>query len=292
MLGADAALAGALLAALAAIGYSASDLTTARAVRRVNPALLAFWAPMLASLPLFAAAALLIPAPGIDATFVALGAGAVAGVGAVAYFFALRRGAASLVAPLAATGILLPVAVGVTQGDRAVLPAAAGTLVVLAGVGAIARARSGAGVGTRLGARTLALALGAAAAFGGYFVLVDVAVGDAGAAPLWTAALVLIGSALPAIPGIHGLRTRVADLRVPEGAHRGLLMLGALLALADLALALAFSFGDLALVSVVPASDPVLTVLAARLLFDERLSTRQALGAALAMVGVLVVAAA
>ena len=293
MFGTDAALGGALLAALAAVGYSAGDLATVRAVQRVNPAVVAFWAPIVAGLPVLAIAALAGPPPALESSLLAVGAGAVAGVGVVAYFFALRRGAASIVAPLAATGILLPVAVGVARGDRAILPAAIGTLVVLAGATALARARDGADDRHRLGGGTLALALTAAAGFGGYFVLVDVAVGTGGGgAALWTAGLVLIGSALPAVPGVHGLRTRAADLRLPATSVRGVLVLGALLAAADLALTLAFSVGDVALVSVVAASDPIITVLAAHVLFAEHLSRRQILGVATALGGVLVVAAA
>src|SRR3712207_2088790 len=83
-----------LLAFIAAAGYAASDLTTARAVRTVRPAAVALWAHVLGAALLLGAAAATAPSPGAHVTGAALAAGLVAGVGVVAYYRALKRGSA------------------------------------------------------------------------------------------------------------------------------------------------------------------------------------------------------
>jgi uncharacterized membrane protein len=50
--------------------------------------------------------------------------------------------------------------------------------------------------------------------------------------------------------------------------------------------------GDVALVSVISSSDPAITVVAARLVLAERVSRGQGAGLALALTGLLAVAAA
>jgi drug/metabolite transporter (DMT)-like permease len=277
----------ALLALVAAAGYAASDVTTARTVRRVRPAAVALWAHVIASVVLLAAALATSAPPAAAAMAAALAAGLVAGAGAVAYYRALKRGSASLLAPVAAAGLVLPVTVGVLREERTALLAALGTGVLLAGVALLAQAR---GDGARADRTAIALALAAAAGFGSYFVVLDAAVGTS-ANPLWIAGLVTVGSALAAVPPL--LRAGgVAALRPPAVTARPLLAVGLFLAIADFALAAAMAKGDVALVSVISSSDPVLTVVAARLLLEERVSRPQAAAVALALTGLLAVAAA
>jgi drug/metabolite transporter (DMT)-like permease len=276
------------LAALAAAGYAASDTTVAALVRRVPPAVVAFWAHVVASAVLLAAAALLAPAPPSGAVLAALAAGLVAGVGAVAYYAALGRGPASVLAPLAASGLALPVMVGVARGERTALLAALGLVVLVAGAALLgARDRNG----EPLGRGAFALGLLAAAAFGGYFVTVDAAVDAQGGHPLWVAGFVTVGSAVAAFPAMLWSAGR-ASLRPGRQARAGLLAVGAFLTGADLALTAAMAAGDVALVAVVASADPALTVVAARVLLAERVSRRQAAGIGLAMTGLLGVAVA
>jgi drug/metabolite transporter (DMT)-like permease len=276
----------ALLAAVAAAGYAASDITSARAVRRVRPAAVALWAHVLATALLLGAGLLTAAPPSAATSATALAAGLVAGAGAVVYYAGLKRGAASLLAPVAASGLVLPVTVGVIRGERTVLLAALGTAVLLAGVTVLARAR---GQSARADRVAIGLGLLGAAGFGSYFVVLDAA--SSGADPLWIAGLVTTGSALAAVPAL--LRTDgLAALVPPADATVALVGVGLFLAVADLALAAAMAKGDVALVAVISSSDPVLTVVAARLLLEERISRHQAAGVALALTGVLAVAAA
>jgi drug/metabolite transporter (DMT)-like permease len=276
----------ALLAAVAAAGYAASDVTSARAVRRVRPAAVALWAHVVATVLLLGAGLLTAAPPSAGTSATALAAGFVAGAGAVVYYAGLKRGAASLLAPIAASGLVLPVTVGVLRGERTVLLAGLGTVVLLAGVAVLARAR---GENARADPVAIGLGLLGAAGFGSYFVVLDAA--SSGADPLWIAGLVTTGSALAAVPAL--LRNDgLAALLPPAGATAALVAVGLFLAVADLALAAAMAKGDVALVSVISSSDPVLTVVAARVLLEERISRQQAAGVALALSGVLAVAAA
>jgi drug/metabolite transporter (DMT)-like permease len=117
-----------------------------------------------------------------------------------------------------------------------------------------------------------------------------VATGD-GADPMWIAGLVTVGSALAAVPALLKIDGPAA-LRPPTAAARPLLAVGLFLAIADLALAAAMAKGDVALVSVISSSDPVLTVAAARVVLEERVSRAQGAGVALTLTGLLAVAAA
>jgi len=291
----SAPLLGAALAVVAAAGYSASDLTTAVVVRRgtapVAPALVAYWAHLVATVLLVGAAALAAAPPPVAEAGLALGAGFVAGAGVVVYYAALARGAASILAPLAAAGLILPVLVGVARGERTVLLAVAGTAVLLAGVALLAG--SGREDGARADARALVLAGLGALCFGGYFVFVDLAVGDGtDAHPLWVAGLVTTGTALAATPIVLATAGRRALLVPPACGWFAVAAVGVLLTVADLALTVAMTQGDVALVSVVASADPALSVLAARFVLAERISRRQAAGVAVALAGLLAVAAA
>jgi drug/metabolite transporter (DMT)-like permease len=276
------------LAALAAAGYAATDTTTAALVRRVPPAVVAFWAHVVASVVLLGAAALLAPVPPAGAVLAALAGGLIAGVGAVAYYASLSRGPASVLAPLAASGLALPVLVGVARGERTAVLAALGLAVLVAGA-ALLGAQDDRGEPVERGA--LVLGLVAAAAFGAYFVTVDVAVDAQAGHPLWVAGFVTVGSALAALPAMLWTAGRTS-LRPGREARIGLLAIGAFLTLGDLSLTAAMDAGDVALVAVVASTDPVLTVIAARIVLAERVSRRQAAGIGLALTGLLGVAAA
>jgi drug/metabolite transporter (DMT)-like permease len=279
-----------VLAAMAAAGYAATDTTVAALVRRLPGAVVAFWAHVAASLALLGAAVVLAPLPGAGALLASLTAGVVAGVGAVAYYASLGRGPASILAPLAASGLALPVMLGVARGERTAVLAAFGLAVLVAGAALLllgAQDRSGAAV--ERGA--IALGLLAAVAFGGYFVMVDGAVDAQGGHPLWVAGFVTVGTAAAALPAMLWVSGRAAMRPVRE-ARLGLLAAGAFLVVGDLSLTAAMAAGDVALVAVVASSDPALTVVAARVLLAERVSRRQAAGIALALTGLGGVAAA
>jgi drug/metabolite transporter (DMT)-like permease len=146
------------------------------------------------------------------------------------------------------------------------------------------------GTGARADRTAILLAVLAAASFGSYFVVLDAAAGASGD-PLWIAGLVAVGSASAAVPALLKLGG-VAALAPPAKGRAGVVAVGLLLALADVALTAAMARGDVALVAVISSSDPAITVVAARIVLAERVSRAQGAGVALALTGLLAVAAA
>ncbi|HWC41992.1 MAG TPA: DMT family transporter, partial [Actinomycetota bacterium] len=135
------------------------------------------------------------------------------------------------------------------------------------------------------------LALAAAVLFGLFFVGVDLGGVAAGGSVLWVA----LGIQLGALPttyvgalrtlGRRGLSIRDPALLAPVATLTVLNLCG------DAFLAYAVTRGDLATVSVLASLAPVVTALLARALTAERPSGPQAVGAAMALLGTMIVSA-
>lgn len=215
-------------------------------------------------------------------------AGAAGALALGAFYQALAVGTMSVVAPISASGMTLPVAVGIASGDRPSAIQAAGLAVTVAGVVLAAREPGDAADADAGGAsrRSILLALLAALGFGSFFALSDPA---ADASVLWllvlsrTTAVLLIGAVvLVARPSGGVPRARDAW---------PIALVGALDLSATGLYALANTQGLLSVVAVVGSLYPVATVLLARAVLHERLARVQAIGVALAFAGVGAVAA-
>jgi drug/metabolite transporter (DMT)-like permease len=281
MLGAGLALAG-------AVGYAASDVVSARAVRRVPPAGIVLWSHVVAVAALVPAAAL-AGGPGSAAgAATALLAGALAGVGMIVYYGALRIGPTSVASPVAASGVAIPVVVALALGGGPGVWALGGLAVLVGGIGLVAG-----GGGDRAGARvraTVVRSLVAAACFGVYFLALDSSTARDPGATVSVAALLAVGTVVPAL----ALALLAGGARPPRapGDLRLVAAIGALIAAGDVLVATATVHANVAVVSVVASLDPVAAVVLARLVLAERLSRRQRAGVALALAGVGAVAAA
>jgi drug/metabolite transporter (DMT)-like permease len=223
--------------------------------------------------------------PGGREALAALAAGA-AGISALGAFYrALAIGTMSIVAPISASGVTLPVVVGLATGDAPSALAATGLAVTVAGVMLASRESEHPGSPHPPASRAaIGLALLAAVGFGTFFITYDVA---SDGSVLW-AMLLARSVALPFV-GALVLARRPArpvprDLWALAGA--GMLDLSAvtLYALANRA-------GELSIVAVVGSLYPVVTVLLARAVLHERIAPLQAAGVAAALAGVALVAA-
>lgn len=222
------------------------------------------------------------PLPGGEAALVAAGAG-LAGILALGAFYrALAVGTMSLVAPVSAAGVTVPVVVGLATGDALGTVTATGLVLAVAGLLLASRETGEAhGGASREG---LGLALLAALGFGLYFLGADRAAEDSVA---WSL-LISRAAAIPVVAALALARRSALPTR-----RDGLLV--ALGGCGDLAATAAFGValneGELSVVSVLAALYPVWTVLLARVLLHERLGALQAAGVACALVGVGLVAA-
>ncbi len=224
------------------------------------------------------------PAPGTRAALLAVIAG-VAGVIALACFFrALAIGTMSIVAPISATGVALPVVVGLVTGDRLSTLVAAGIAVTVTGIVLASRERHDDAERAAAGRRSIALALVAAVGFGSYFALSDAAADDS---VLW----LLVLSRIVPVPALAVL-ARARRMR-PPSRSRALVLVGAgtVDCSATALYAVANTHGALSIVAVVGSLYPVMTVVLARTFLGERIRPVQQAGVAAALAGVAMIAA-
>ena len=228
--------------------------------------------------------------PGTEAILAGLAAG-LFGVGALmAFYRALAIGTMSIVAPVASTGVALPVLVGLATGDQPGLIRSVGLAAAVIGVILASREDDKAAAGTvdpRLQRQSIVLAVVAGLGFGMYFVLAEVASsGDIG----WA----LLLSRIAASPFIvafavitlrrGGRRPRPLELLTLAGI--GMLDLGA-----NVLYNTATTVGELSTVAVASSLYPVTTVLLAAALLGERVRGTQRIGVVVALCGVVLISA-
>lgn len=220
---------------------------------------------------------------GSDALVLGLAAGLLGVGGLAALYRGLAIGRMSVVAPMAALSGIVPVAWGLLRGDRPSSLQIVGIVVAIGGVVVAARTPDQTGRRSTAG---LGLALIAAVALGGLLVLLD----EAGRRdPLWGTLMVRVGAIC--VLGVAFLATR-SSLRMRRVEMGRLGFLGVLDNGANLAFAYASSTGGLlALTSVLGSLYPVATVVLARLVLRERLTTLQMGGVVAALTGVVLIAA-
>jgi drug/metabolite transporter (DMT)-like permease len=224
------------------------------------------------------------PPPADPALFFAPAAGAVGVLGLLCLFRGMALGSMAMVAAVSATGVALPVLMGLYGGDDPSRLQFTGMAAAV--IGAVMAVREkGAGVAGASIAAGAGLALGAALAFGSFFILIDLA---SGPDPLWAALLVRLSEALCLLPVV--LVTRPA-LRAARCHLPAILGVGILDALGVYAFSLATTQGMLSVVSVVGSLYPAVTVALAAVILRERPQRVQLAGISLAICGVALISA-
>jgi drug/metabolite transporter (DMT)-like permease len=211
----------------------------------------------------------------------AIAAGVTWALGMAAFYTALAVGTMGVVAPIASAGAVVPVGVGLLEGERPGYAAVVGVAAALLGVAAAA----GPDVSDRTGRRAaVGLAILTAVLFG--IEICCLAQGSRASAPL-----TLVGMRLSALActwlalaplgrpfGAAGRRRprHRARARRPQGRDVvALLTLGVLDCAATAAYAWAARGGLVSLVAVLASLYPAVTVLLARRVHDERLTRVQ-----------------
>ncbi len=201
--------------------------------------------------------------------------------GLALYYRALAIGTMGVVSPIAALGVLVPLAVGLGSGEK---PTSLQTLgIVFALVGVVAA--SGPEVHGDAGWAPVLLAGGSAVFLG--TSLVAIAQGSDTSVVMTMTVMRITTVSLMALALLAVRRSvRVSRAEVPAFAAVGLMDVGA-----NLAFGLASTLGLLSLVSVFGSLYPVATILLARFIDHERLRPIQQAGVALALVGVAAISA-
>lgn len=219
-------------------------------------------------------------------TLWAAGSGALGVLGLMCFYRALAIGTMSIVAPIAATGVALPVLVGIATGDRPGLVRSVGLAAAVVGIVLASREGDGAALDPRLQRRSVGLAILAALGFGSYFVLAEIG-SDGDVA--WALALSRV-SAAPLVAAIAVLALRRGGRR-PRGREIATLCAIGLLDLgANASYNSATTIGELSTVSVGSSLYPVMTVFMAALVLGERVRGVQRAGVVVALGGVVLIA--
>jgi uncharacterized membrane protein len=214
---------------------------------------------------------------------------AVAGTcGIVAFYRALATGTMGVIAPIAALGVVVPVVVGLGQGDRPSLLQGAGIAVAVIGVVLASGPELSAAEGSRAAAaRPLLLAGVAAVGFGLVFVALDHGARSSTVMTLvvMRSVSVLLLVSFAAVTGTKQLKVGVRDLPM-------LAVIGGFDVGANAAFAYASRHGLLSVVSVLSSLYPAVTVILARSVHSERLRAVQLVGVLGALAGVALIASA
>jgi drug/metabolite transporter (DMT)-like permease len=235
--------------------------------------------------------ALLIPLIGADSISagdlaIAALAGAASLGGLAAFYAAMAMGTVSVVAPIAALGVVVPVAVGLARGDSPAAIQLAGLVPAIAGVVILSYEERPEHVETAKAARlSIALAIVAGLGFGIFFTGLDAAAADR---PGWAILAVRAGGVATVAAALLIARPRLDGV---AAAWPVLVVIGAFDVLANALFAVASTKGVLPVVAVGGSMYPAFTVALAHAVLGERLATLQWTGVVLALVGVAMIAA-
>ncbi|MEU3745816.1 MULTISPECIES: EamA family transporter [Streptomyces] len=224
----------------------------------------------------------------------AVGAGVVGPAAMLAFYKALALGPMGVVSPLGSLGVVVPVSVGLILGDRPGLLQLAGVVVAIVGV-TLAGGPELRGAPVQRQAVLLTLF----AAFGFGSVMALIAESSTTVTGLFLALLVQRVTNVLVGGGALYLSVRRGGRALPDGGPaviRAALPALAFVGLADVAAngtyAIAAQQGPVVVAAVLASLYPVVTALAAFAVLKERLRPVQAAGAALALGGTVLLAAA
>ena len=275
---------GALLLALSSsLFWGTADFFGGLQSRRLSALVVAVCSQLIGGLGLAVVLLALGAAPRPAALIWGIAGGLFSGTGLLLFYRGLAAGAMSIVAPVAACGTLIPVAVAVASGQPPTPLALVGMLAALGGIVLVSRpAQRGVVHPSGRPWLVLGLALGSAICFGCFYVCLHGGVLASGQS-LWVVGGARVGS-LVALVGIALVRRE--RLVWPGARVLPLGGVGALDTIANVLFAYAALGGNLGVISVLGSLYPVATVVLARLVLAERLARPQTAGVVLALAGV------
>lgn len=278
----------ALLALLSSVVWGASDFLGGSIARRAS-AVAVVGGSQAASLLFVIPAVLITGAYHADRGYLpwAVAAGLVGMVSLVAFYTALSIGTMGVVAPIAATGAVVPVIIGLIQGERPTPTQLAGIALAVVGV-VLASGPEIRGVErhqARGGVRALALALASAVGFG--FVLWLIAQGSK-----YDVAMTLLAQRSSSTVVMLCVLLYVRQVGGLQRSDIGpVLLVGLGDVSANALYALSTRTGLVSLVAVLGSLYPVATVLLARGFLGERMRPIQNVGVGTALLGVILIGA-
>lgn len=223
------------------------------------------------------------PFPGVPELLPAALAGLAGAVGLGALYRGLAMGAMGIVAPISAASPLVPLTVDAARGIVPDALQVLGVVLVLAGIVTLSREPGG---GSQRIAAGAGMAIVAALGFGLFVVGLDAGADES--AP-W--AVVAARSASVTLAVTAALLVTRTSLRPPRALLPALVAVGLFDTGANVLVAFATTKGAAGIVAVLSALYPVVTVVLARFLLDERLGASRRAGGVVALGGAALVAA-
>lgn len=273
-----------LLAVIASIVYGSADFLGGLASRKTSALTVVALSQgvgllvVLGTMPFF-------PTARAAASDIAWGAAAgIAGaIGVGLLYHALATGTMSIVAPVTAVfAALVPLAVGIAQGERPSLLAMAGVAVAIVAIILVSQAPAG-GEPHPEQRRSILIALLAGIVIGLFLVALDGASDEAG---LWTLVIARIASLALLLPV-----ALIRGIRPAKGSVGPIIGGGVLDMAANILYLLAIARGLLTIVATLVSLYPAATVILARIVYGERLRLLQRCGVVCAIAAVALIVA-
>lgn len=223
--------------------------------------------------------------PSSHAILFAIIGGTVGSAGLTLFYLAMSLGKLGVVTPIAASGVAVPVIVGIIGGDELPTLVAVGLALTVTGIilTSIEGSEEELEEDKDGGRKVVAIALLSAVGLGSYFVFSRVSYEESIG---WT---LVFGRSI-AVPVLLAF-VIVRHVVMPAGRDRGLAITGGTFDVAATAfVGLALAGGALSVVAVLSSLYPVVTIFLAFFILRERLRPIQALGALLALAGVILIA--
>jgi drug/metabolite transporter (DMT)-like permease len=225
-----------------------------------------------------------VPLPRDPNLLYAVLGGAVGVGGLYCLYRGLAEGAISIVVPISALCVLLPVFTGLALGE-VLHPLQALGIVIAIGGGVTVSLEKNAAANKKRFAAGILPALGAAMGFGAFYVVMDLA----GAVdPLWAAMVSRLSFLLFLLPVVL---TKRPCLKIKTTHLPAVFAIGILDGTAALAYTTATTKGLMSLVSVISSLYPAVSVILAALFLKEQLRGLQLIGVVLAILGVALISA-
>lgn len=278
------------LALLASLTWGSADFLGGISSRMIHPLRVMVWAQLCGLTATLMVLAVLLERPTTSWVINGVVAGICGAVGIAAFYEALRTAPMSLVAPITASSVAVPVIVSFAMGEVPTGVSIAGMIVVLIGIVAISLDRTATSSIDSLSRRALGLSLVAALGFGGALTLLAHAGGGGSVGQaMWATVGMRIGSIAFVWTFARARSTPLAP--PPRRAMRAIVGVGLFEVVANTCYAVGTSIGNLAVVAVLSSLYPAVVVLLAMVFLHERMVRHQWAGVVAAMAGVAMIAA-
>jgi drug/metabolite transporter (DMT)-like permease len=213
-------------------------------------------------------------------------AGAASLGGLAAFYSAMAMGTVSVVAPIASLGVVVPIVIGLAEGESPAPIQLAGLVPAIAGVVVLSYEEQPEHVeSARVARLSVLLAIVAGLGFGIFYVGLDAASADR---PGWAIVAVRLGGVATVLVALLATRTRFDGV---AAAWPVLIVIGVFDVSANTLIAFALTKGVLPVVAVGGSMYPAFTVALAHIVLGERLARLQWIGVVLALAGVAMIAA-